>query len=501
MKKTIALLLCLAMALSLCACGGEEKPTKTEPTASTAAEPTAAAATAEPTPTPEPTPIPGTPVTSAFWSLHYPDGWALDEKGVEYGDKYARATVGLPASDGNGFDSSIYISVYLQDPGNFRDDIKRAGFDLYDVIANGNIGHTALGGVDCIDYPGSYYGDDAHFFRARVENANATVTVRVLGDIADQSVQFVLRSLQFTLEDQGNVDPPYSWDGTPFRAESADVMVGTRTLHAEPIPFAESLLVDDIFSGRIGTVNGQLWVLLDEKLSAYDMGSTLTRAAEVPLEHGYEDLSVVTGDTLCLSRSGSPLVFLKDGQIVANYGGARSVAMHPDGEWGLEYFTGNEVTKLTFRDGVISKEKLVLEDLKSISSITICTDCVLIGGNAAGDGADQMLAVYDYDLKLVRSMRDQDTDPNGPRYLGAITHAYHTENGYLALDGNMREIYLWTHEGAYIGNANATALFGTRYPWLSAAFREADGSILVGLTNEREDRSADEFLLYRVTGF
>ena len=44
-------------------------------------------------------------------------------------------------------------------------------------------------------------------------------------------------------------------------------------------------------------------------------------------------------------------------------------------------------------------------------------------------------------------------------------------------------------------------MFGTSYPWMSSASVMADGSILIGMTEERPDESADEFIVYRLTGF
>ena len=50
-------------------------------------------------------------------------------------------------------------------------------------------------------------------------------------------------------------------------------------------------------------------------------------------------------------------------------------------------------------------------------------------------------------------------------------------------------------------SAEDSDLFGTSYPWMSSASVMADGSILIGMTEERPDESADEFIVYRLTGF
>ena len=48
---------------------------------------------------------------------------------------------------------------------------------------------------------------------------------------------------------------------------------------------------------------------------------------------------------------------------------------------------------------------------------------------------------------------------------------------------------------------NAPDLFGARYAWIAGAAKQDDGSILVALTQDRDDDSATELLLYRLSGF
>ena len=48
---------------------------------------------------------------------------------------------------------------------------------------------------------------------------------------------------------------------------------------------------------------------------------------------------------------------------------------------------------------------------------------------------------------------------------------------------------------------NAPDLFGAGYAWIAGAAKQDDGSILVALTQDRDDDSATELLLYRLSGF
>ena len=85
--------------------------------------------------------------------------------------------------------------------------------------------------------------------------------------------------------------------------------------------------------------------------------------------------------------------------------------------------------------------------------------------------------------------------------MGSVTFVTETANGYLALDGNMREVVLWTKDGAYIGEADDSDLFGTSYPWFCGGTKLADGSILAIMTEDRADESAMELVAFKLSGF
>lgn len=65
----------------------------------------------------------------------------------------------------------------------------------------------------------------------------------------------------------------------------------------------------------------------------------------------------------------------------------------------------------------------------------------------------------------------------------------------------MRSVVLWNTDGAFIGEIDDGDLFGTDYPWLCAADLQPDGSIVLLLTEDRDDNSAMELVAFRLTGF
>ena len=65
----------------------------------------------------------------------------------------------------------------------------------------------------------------------------------------------------------------------------------------------------------------------------------------------------------------------------------------------------------------------------------------------------------------------------------------------------MRDVLLYKADGTLIGVCDFEDLFGTYYPWPCDACVAEDGSILVIMTDERPDESADELIVFKLTGF
>ena len=76
-----------------------------------------------------------------------------------------------------------------------------------------------------------------------------------------------------------------------------------------------------------------------------------------------------------------------------------------------------------------------------------------------------------------------------------------TANGYIAADGNMREFYFWSKDGTLLAEVDCYDMFGTRYPWIEDMKVAEDGSVMVLMTQDRDDDSASELMVFRLTGF
>ena len=111
----------------------------------------------------------------------------------------------------------------------------------------------------------------------------------------------------------------------------------------------------------------------------------------------------------------------------------------------------------------------------------------------------QKIVVYDYDGNQLLKLGGEDI--SSPDKLGSITGMAETENGFVAADGNMREIQFWAKDGTHVGAISTEDIFGVSYPWLEDMQLLDDGSLLIMLTQERDDGSANELMFFRLTGF
>ena len=134
-----------------------------------------------------------------------------------------------------------------------------------------------------------------------------------------------------------------------------------------------------------------------------------------------------------------------------------------------------------------------------LQDVAVTDQHILVAGNLADESADTKIAVYDSEGN--QRMLLGGSEISDPDCLGWITGMVETANGFMAADGNMRRLYFWSKDGNFIGVIQVKDLLGTDYPWLEDMQLMEDGSVLLALTQEREDESADELMLFRLTGF
>ncbi|MDD5923410.1 MAG: hypothetical protein PUC88_01320 [Clostridia bacterium] len=486
MKKILALLMATAMILSLAACGDDKEVNSKNESKVTSSKDASGVAKGSST------------IETKLWTLNYDSSvWTYAEDDFEDGEEQSKIILTIPdPEEEDSYILNAEIRVSIDDPYTFRGYLNSYGFDQYEYKVNNAYEFTKVGGVDCLMQEGNYWGDPCIRYFNRVEGAGATVFIEIIGDKEDTRINELLSGLTINLTDTGNVDGPWYWDGTPFSTEDKETLVGTHKLNTKWIAADESIITSETFKHNVAVVGDKVYMLNDGVLNQYSYdGKKLTFDKKIELEDEYDYIQATEDGFIWLSAHINPLISLKDGVQTASYDGTKYVTMDPSGKWGISWFTGSECEKITISDGALTSAALPLEGVDSISYIFIDDKYIYACGSAADDSGHKVF-VYDKDGKLQKTLADADGEG-----LGSITFVTSTSNGFIGFDGNMRTVVLWNKDGAYIGEADDADLFGTSYPWFCASAKMKDGSIFTIMTEEREDKSADEVIAFCLSGF
>lgn len=482
-KKALLLAVILLALAGLCSCGKDEGKTGTDKQETGESK----------TETDKKEKAEGTELKTGLWNLVYSDEWSFDKE--DLADKEDYAAVTLKVMDGEEVLITVKVSAEKTSPDSYRDYLKGAEIDAYEMVEKDAVKLVDIGGVKCVPSE----REDARYYCGRAENANTTVKVDITGEKEDAQVQKLLDTLTFTLKDDGNVDPPWPWKGKPLAPEkSYSAMVADYTVKSEWLPFEESAIVDDIFSGRIAVASDKLWVLLDGRIYGYNMGEKLSLEQEVETEGDYEEISADSGGNLYAAGFMQPMLTISDGKIIAKNDGTDRTVMHKSGSWGVSSWPGSLLKKITLADNIASIEEWPIIDSEKVSGAMLTENHIFVQGT---DKETDNIAVWSFDTLGSPQFTLGNKESGSPDSLGSVTQMIETPNGLIGLDGNMREILFWKNDGTFIGKLEDSELFGTNYPWISAAAMLPDGSILIGLTEERPDKSADEFIVFRLSGF
>lgn len=491
-KKALAFALAVLMLAGLVGCNASVDP---GPQTADSKETTASSKETDPTPS-NATEIDEdlTVHENTFFTVGYKEegGWTLAEDDIEAyeGGGYAY----LRILDEDGYTGLlVYIEAYEESASSFRETLHANGVDMKAYVdgiwVSETIGGLQMAAVDKED--GEWY------FFGRNEAAGVSYTVHVT-DWENPNVPAVIENIIFTASGTDNIDPPWPWEGDPFSGSTLSQMVGTYNLTAQFLPMEEPLVTYETFEHDIVVMGDKVYLLSDCALYqyAYD-GDSLAFVKEIELPGEYEILEKGADGNLVLSRFMEP-VFGHDGDSAQfSYDGPDKFAVAPGGTWGISWFVSGEDCELySFQDGALSGSPFPLTEVDTISQVCIDSNYILVSGSSKED-SDHYLFVYDYSGELQLQLGGE---PDGFG-LGSITYATSTPNGFLALDGNMREVVLWTADGTWIGAVDDGDLFRTSYPWIAAADMAEDGSILVVMSDTRADESADEVLVFKLSGF
>lgn len=478
MKKFLAIFISLIMVLSFAACF-EKEPSNNE-------------STTDNTPV-----VTDGEINTPLFTVKYDDSvWTYyPDETSSYEDRCA-VTLQIPDPD----DSDYYlvnvdIKVNIDDPYDFREDLIEYGFNQYEYKVNNEYEFTEIGGVALLKYDD---GDDTLMYFNRIENAGATVVIDFdATDINDSRLSALLEGLTFTLADTGNVDGPWEWEGNPFFAEKASVSAGAFRIESEFVPFEAPLTTFETFEHSVAAIGDRVYLLVDGELRVcHYNGTELVFLEKIGLpEDDYDRIEATENDVLWVSGGMNDILCIKDSNIVATYEDIDSLAIHPSGEWGVSFFVSNECEIVTFSGDKYTSTPVKFEEADTIMHLCVDENNIYVCASAADDSGHKVF-VYDKAGVLTKTLCDADGEG-----LGSVTYITQTKNGYIGFDGNMRDVLVWDNAGKFIAEISDGDLFSTDYPWFCDSAVMDDGSIITIMTDEREDRSATELVVFIVKGF
>ncbi len=439
----------------------------------------------------------GTHMEMTLWDIYYPEGWTEneDDKGDSETSSYGR----LEYKQGDEVLLSVGITATVEDCGGYRDFLHASGIDAHALVVDKSVEQENIGGVPCVVSETTSWGEPVLTYMGRDVGSGTTVKVSITGEYSDPEVDKLIKNLAFHLEDTGNEDYPWPWEGEAFSTDSEhSKMITDTTITSVWVPFEEPLLAYDIFSGRIASVGESLYVLLDNVLYEYTLGDTLALKSTMELDDDYEEISADQSGNLYLTGFMSPMLTIKDGAVIATNDDIDKAVIHSSGTWGISWFYGSETEKVVFDGNKASKEAWPAITQDRLKTACLSENHIFLAG---ADVDTENEAIWILDTEGNQQMELGNQEYGGEQSLGSITNVQETENGFIGLDGNMRKVLFWKSDGSLLGSAEDSELFGTDYPWISTAARLSDGTMLVGLTEDRADKSATEFIVYRISGF
>lgn len=474
MKRFLAVIIAVFMLVSLVACTDSNDTDNTKPVSSGDA----------------------TSLEAYLWKLSYDAGmWQYAEEDFTDSEDYSSITLYIPDGE-DSYYVNAEITASIEDAEDFRGYLTSYGFDQYEYAVNNAYELTDIGGVDCLMQEGNYWGEPCLRYFGRVESANATVFIEIIGEYSDESVDALLAGLEFSLTDIGNEDAPWYWEGEAFSAQDMSATAGSVTVNSKWVPFDESFITAETFEHAVAVAGDKVYIVSEGVLKQYAFdGNTLTFEKDIETEGEYEYICATDDGSIWVSNFSEDLLTIKDGTVTASYEDTDYVAVHPSGSWGISWFSSNECTKLTFSGGTAASQSITFAEVDTIMQLLVDKNYIYVCGSEIETG-DHKVFVYNADGVLQKTLCDE----NGEG-LGSITFVTETKDGFVGMDGNMREVVFWSKDGAYVGSVEDTDLFSTSYPWFCSSALLSDGSILTIMTEDRADESAMELVAFTLSGF
>lgn len=489
MKRWIAVCICLL--LFTAACTGEAATAETEAAVDTADAETEMETEEETEAQTEEADIAEANYENAYWKAVIPDEWEVNAEDSSEDES---------SMVFNGTDGETAARVHISesaDPSPIRSAVEEAGFSQEDLQ-----NQTLEDGVFVGDHYGFSYtvfGGQQIEFRSQEHQINGSIMLR--GDDITEEEQKFLDTFVLLTETYTETDPPFAHEGESYQAQTGSVSVGDYTLDAEFLQLEPVLPTYKTFYCNGRQSGDHFYIVKLGELFTYDLADQMKLIHTEKLDHSITEMSVMADGSVLLSEPYEQnYLLIEEGTTPFAIDTDLLLTLHSSGTWGISHFFDmDDIEKITFNeDGSVTQEPIHFADKNGeavqnmAAGLFVLSNRIAIAGNS--DQADAyVIGIYHTDGSLDRMLRFEDGES-----LGSISGVVEGENAYLACDANMRAFYLWDKEGNYLGEVDDNELLGTSYPWKSAFFTGEDGHFYLVCTQQREDKSSNEILVYRI---
>lgn len=445
----------------------------------------------------------------AYFSAAFPEGWAQDEYNTYNWDTYYSVQYNLEDKDG-WTQSTVRVTASEETVAGYRDKLdtllayaKEQGKDQLDELT---ISGIPFQGLTYTDY-GTYTS-----YTARIPEASLTLGVEISSpDTISDVLPGILGSILFTytVPNPPLADPPLPEDGTPYQPSAKTISVGGFDLKAKWLPIAASVYPKSGYGNSLAAVGDTLYILNYDKLYVLGRsGDGLALQGEpIQLDNTYNSMSAADDGTLYLTDGYYDGLTYKDG-VFGQYDVEGYLAIHPEGKWGLNFWYNSDVKKITnTADGLavknwaltgLSDDALRTGRFSTVDFIKVTSENVFVAGYDTLSNNTERLAMYDLDGNEIATFGG--TDWSDDSTIGSVSGVLQTKNGILVQDATYQAYKLFALDGTFLGSVSCDELLGTEYPW-PYAMVDTDGGALVLLSQERNDQSATELLVFEITGF
>lgn len=424
--------------------------------------------------------------------VQYSGDWVFYEENASSSDYGSNAYFGIPGTFGD--EIGVTIRVDVNQPLDFAADMYEYGLNAYEAIVNDAYEKTEIGGINF------YLGEDDYFFRymGYDEDANLYASIVIDGDETDPRVEELLNGIEFSLKPYTKEKSLWYWEGEAYRPyETEQVQVGDFTVETTWLPLDTIYPTFDSGLSRIATTKDAYYLLVDGVVSKCQIeDDILTYKDDLEFDQDVDNIFSDSEGNIYATGYLDPLVKIsgsdEENEMILDE--CHHLTMHPSGKKAADFTYGNVVTEHDLEAGTSEDH-----ELEGVSSLSLLYMTQNYAAAELWTEEENMLKIYDADWNEILTYSKTDTQSD---YYGYVTAFVETENGWIAFDSYAGKAIFGGFDGAIYGEVDVSDLFGVSYFCsVNDACTNPDGSVSVAITDEREDESCYETLIFNLSGF